>query len=84
MYIISLSCIIYTYCKLILKSPSGRINKKVLYCIVISAPNQNRHATQATQATQAKANINGASYLECWLAGFPVSAHESCKVKSAE
>ena len=34
MYIISLSCIIYTYCKLILKSPSGRINKKVLYCIV--------------------------------------------------
>ena len=35
MYIISLSCIIYTYCKLILKSPSGRINKKVLYCIVL-------------------------------------------------
>ena len=32
MYIISLSCIIYTYCKLILKSPSRRINKKVLYC----------------------------------------------------
>ena len=81
MYIISLSCIIYTYCKLILKSPSGRINKKVLYCIVISAPNQNRHATHATQA---KANINGASYLECWLAGFPASADESCKVKSAE
>ena len=36
MYIISLSCIIYTYCKSILKSPSGRINKKVLYCIVYS------------------------------------------------
>ena len=35
MYIISLSCIIYTYCKLILKSPSGRINKGIaLYCIV--------------------------------------------------
>ena len=34
MHIISLSCIIYTYCKLILKNPSGRINKKVLYCIV--------------------------------------------------
>ena len=32
MYIISLSCIIYTYCKLILKSPSRRINEKVLYC----------------------------------------------------
>ena len=35
MYIISLSCIIYTYCKLILKSPSGRINQKVLsYCTI--------------------------------------------------
>ena len=34
MYIISLSCIIYPYCKLILKSLSGRINKKVLSCIV--------------------------------------------------
>ena len=33
MYIISLSCIIYTYCNLILKSPLGRINKKK-YCIV--------------------------------------------------
>ena len=33
MYTISFSCIIYTYCKLILKSPSGRINKIiVLYC----------------------------------------------------
>ena len=33
MYIISLGCIIYTYCKLILKSPSGRISKSiVLYC----------------------------------------------------
>ena len=36
MYIISFGCIIYTYCKLILKSPSGRINKKVLYCIVLA------------------------------------------------
>ena len=36
MYIISFSCIIYTYCKLILKSPSGRINKSIaLYCIVL-------------------------------------------------
>ena len=36
MYIISFSYIIYTYCKLILKSPSGRINKSiVLYCIVL-------------------------------------------------
>ena len=78
MYIISLSCIIYTYCTLILKSPSRRINKKVLYCIVLSAPNQNRHATQA------KANINGASYLECWLAGFSASADEPYKVKSPE
>ena len=34
MYIINLSCIIYKYCKLILKSASGKINKKVLYCIV--------------------------------------------------
>ena len=34
MYIINLSCIIYRYCKLILKSASGKINKKVLYCIV--------------------------------------------------
>ena len=25
----------YTYWKLILKSPSGRINNKVLYCIVL-------------------------------------------------
>ena len=33
MYIISLSCIIYTYCKLILKSPSGELIKK--YCIVL-------------------------------------------------
>lgn len=78
MYIISLSCIIYTYCKLILKSPSGRINKKVLYCIVLSAPNPNRHDTHA------KANINGASYLECWLAGFAASPDESYKVKSPE
>ena len=30
MYIISFSCIIYTYCKLILKSPSGRINKSIV------------------------------------------------------
>ena len=35
MYLVSLSFIIYTYCKLILKSPSGRINKKILYCIVL-------------------------------------------------
>ena len=33
MYIISLSCIIYKYCKLILKSPSGRINKKVIFVL---------------------------------------------------
>ena len=43
MYIISLSCIIYTYCKLILKSPSGRINKSiVLYCIVSSCPGKRK------------------------------------------
>ena len=30
MYIISLSCIIYTHCKLIPKSPSGRINKSIV------------------------------------------------------
>ena len=37
MYIISLSCIIYTYCKLILKSPRGELIKK--YCIVLYALN---------------------------------------------
>ena len=38
MYIISLSCIIYTYCKLILKSPSGRINKGIVLYFI---PQQN-------------------------------------------
>ena len=48
MYLISLSCIIYTYCKLILKSPSGRINKKVLYCIVLYCIAPVRNTDQET------------------------------------
>ena len=50
MYIISLSCIIYKYCKLILKSPSGRINKKVLYCIAYFRAPVNLKHTPYTQA----------------------------------
>ena len=49
MYIISLSCIMYTYCNLILKSPSGRINKKsiVLYRTKAPARAQVRSGTRS-------------------------------------